>query len=181
MSATDELRSMLDERGIAYETDYYDDGYETYSYTRWGDRWGDRWQLPVVFTEPLNATPNTIRTECELTISPVTPAQAIAATIHDAASTHAALLQESNARMALQMDYNNQIKRIQNQRKQLREMQEALERHDHRRTAHVLTTTDDDGVGHSECGGCRRTVGEWFKFCPWCGARFTDIERSYRP
>jgi hypothetical protein len=173
MSATEELRRMLDERGIAYETD--DDEHCLYTL------WGDRWPLPVVFSEPLNATPNTLGAQCELMIAPVTPAQAIAATIHDAASTHAALLQESNARMALQMDYNNQIKRIQNQRKQLREMQEALERHDHRRTAHVLTTTDDDGVGHSECGGCGRVVGEWFKYCPWCGARFIRIERTYVP
>ena len=48
-------------------------------------------------------------------------------------------------------------------------------------TAHVLSTYDDDGVGHSECGGCGRTVAEHMRFCPWCGARFTKIERSYRP
>jgi hypothetical protein len=48
-------------------------------------------------------------------------------------------------------------------------------------TAIMRTVCDEDGVGHSECGGCRRTVGEWFKFCPWCGARFTTIERTYVP
>ena len=48
-------------------------------------------------------------------------------------------------------------------------------------TAHVLSTYDDDGVGHSECGGCGRTVAEHFRHCPWCGARFTTIERTYRP
>ena len=47
--------------------------------------------------------------------------------------------------------------------------------------AHVLSTYDDDGVGHSECGGCGHTIGEWFRFCPWCGAKFTTIERTYRP
>ena len=48
-------------------------------------------------------------------------------------------------------------------------------------TAHVLTVCDDDGVGHSECGGCGRTVAEHMRFCPWCGARFTEIERTYQP
>lgn len=47
-------------------------------------------------------------------------------------------------------------------------------------TAHVLTVCDDDGVGHSECGGCGRTVAEHMRFCPWCGARFTTIERTYK-
>ena len=47
-------------------------------------------------------------------------------------------------------------------------------------TAHVLTVCDDDGVGHSECGECGRTIGESFKYCPWCGARFTEIERTYK-
>ena len=46
-----------------------------------------------------------------------------------------------------------------------------------RDTTHVLSTYDDDGVGHSECGGCGRTVAEHMRFCPWCGARFTEIER----
>ena len=49
-----------------------------------------------------------------------------------------------------------------------------------RDTAHVLTVCDDDGVGHSECGACGRTVGERMRFCPWCGCRFTEIERSHR-
>jgi hypothetical protein len=48
-------------------------------------------------------------------------------------------------------------------------------------TAIMRTVCDEDGVGHSECGGCHRTVGEWFKFCPWCGARFIRIERTYIP
>lgn len=47
--------------------------------------------------------------------------------------------------------------------------------------AHVVSVYDDDGVGHSECGECGRTVAERMWFCPWCGARFTMIERSYRP
>ena len=47
-----------------------------------------------------------------------------------------------------------------------------------RGVAHVRSTYDDDGVGHSECGACGRTVGEWFRYCPWCGARFTEIERT---
>lgn len=50
-----------------------------------------------------------------------------------------------------------------------------------RDAAHVLTEYDDDGVGHSECGGCGRTVAEHMMYCPWCGARFTEIERRRRP
>ncbi len=49
------------------------------------------------------------------------------------------------------------------------------------RTAIMHTVCDDDGVGHSECGACGRVVGEWFKFCPWCGCGFTTIERTYIP
>lgn len=48
-------------------------------------------------------------------------------------------------------------------------------------TAHVLCVYNDDGAGHSECGACGRTIGAWFEYCPWCGARFTEIERTYRP
>ena len=48
-------------------------------------------------------------------------------------------------------------------------------------TAHVLTVCDADGVGHSRCSACGRPVGELFKFCPWCGAKFTTIERKYKP
>jgi hypothetical protein len=48
-------------------------------------------------------------------------------------------------------------------------------------TAHVLTVCDEDGVGHSKCSRCHHIIGEWFRFCPWCGRRFTEIERSYRP
>ena len=50
-----------------------------------------------------------------------------------------------------------------------------------RGTATMRTVCDDDGVGHSECGACGRVVGEWFKYCPGCGCRFTAIERTYIP
>ena len=44
-------------------------------------------------------------------------------------------------------------------------------------TAEMLVVSDEDGVGHSECRACGRTVGQHFNYCPWCGARFTEIER----
>lgn len=167
MSATDELRRMLDERGISYETDEN----ERYAYTLWGNRW----PLPVLFSEPLAAKSGTFGAECELRISPVTPAQAIAATMPDEASTHKALIRESDARMALQCDYNNQIVRIRNQRKQLREMQAALER----KTCHMVLRHDYTVYGEApdiwwECDGCGCTLPNpldmsEIHYCPSCG------------
>lgn len=40
--------------------------------------------------------------------------------------------------------------------------------------ATMTSTCDEDGVGNSECDACGRTVGKHFRFCPWCGARFSD-------
>jgi hypothetical protein len=39
-------------------------------------------------------------------------------------------------------------------------------------TAEIGTICDDDGVGHSWCTNCERTVGPHFHYCPWCGAEF---------
>lgn len=36
----------------------------------------------------------------------------------------------------------------------------------------IRTTYKGDGVGHSKCSECGRTVGPQYLFCPWCGARF---------
>ena len=44
----------------------------------------------------------------------------------------------------------------------------------------VNTVVDDDGVGLATCGNCGKTVGEWFQYCPWCGARFTGTVHSHR-
>lgn len=44
----------------------------------------------------------------------------------------------------------------------------------------VHTVADEDGVGYSTCGACGRTVGEWFDYCPWCGARFREIVREHK-
>lgn len=40
------------------------------------------------------------------------------------------------------------------------------------RVANKKTFADDDGVGWSWCDMCGRTVGQHFRFCPWCGAKF---------
>lgn len=48
---------------------------------------------------------------------------------------------------------------------------------------HVSTMTvvvDEDGLGRSTCDSCGRGVGEWFIYCPWCGSRFTERNRSVR-
>jgi hypothetical protein len=68
MTATERLRELLDERGVEYETE----DRPTIRYTDWGD-----W----LFTEPLDAKPHTLGAQCELMRVPVTPEQAIAATL----------------------------------------------------------------------------------------------------
>lgn len=68
MTATDELRRLLDERGVEWEAD----DRKTYTFTYWGD-WA--------FTEPLDAKPGTLGAQCELMCIPATPEQAIAATL----------------------------------------------------------------------------------------------------
>lgn len=68
MTATDELRRMLDERGVYYGTE----DMETIRYTDWGD-----W----LFSEPLNAKPHTLGAQCELMLAPATTEHAIAATL----------------------------------------------------------------------------------------------------
>jgi hypothetical protein len=67
-TATERMRAMLDERGVEYETE----DRPTIRYTDWGD-----W----LFTEPLDAKPHTLGAQCELMRVPVTPEQAIAATL----------------------------------------------------------------------------------------------------
>lgn len=71
MSATDELRKLLDERGVEYEAEDMQTNMQTY--------WGD-W----CFMEPLDAKPHTLGAQCELMCIPATPEQAIAATLGDA-------------------------------------------------------------------------------------------------
>lgn len=47
-------------------------------------------------------------------------------------------------------------------------------------TAVVNIVVDDDGVGMATCGNCGRSVGEWFGYCPGCGARFIETRHSHR-
>ena len=67
-SATDELRKLLDERGVEYEAEDMQTNMQTY--------WGD-W----CFMEPLDAKPHTLGAQCELMLIPATPEQAVAATL----------------------------------------------------------------------------------------------------
>lgn len=67
-SATEHLRALLDERGVEYKTD----DRQIVRYTDWG-----QW----FFAEPLDAEPNTLGAQCELVCMPVTPEQAIDATL----------------------------------------------------------------------------------------------------
>ena len=83
---------------------------------------------------------------------------------------------ESDARMDLQRDYNNQIKRIQNQRKQLREMQAPLKRETCR---NADSRAEAGGVWHSprfvcsECG-VAYVMSDYASFCPNCGRRVAE-------
>lgn len=80
MTATDELRRLLDELGVEHEGE----DFKRYAYTYWGD-----W----VFMEPLDAKPHTLGAQCELMLAPATPEQAIAATLG------AGTLQAENAKL----------------------------------------------------------------------------------
>ena len=77
MSATEELRRLLDERGIEHDDEFvkscmpYCDGYEG---TYWG---GDSFG----YVEPVKPKPNTIGSHPELTIHNCTPEQALTATL----------------------------------------------------------------------------------------------------
>lgn len=77
MRATDELRRLLDERGIEHDDEFvksvipYCDGYEA---TYWGGG-------SFGYVEPIRPKPNTIGSHPELTINDCTPEQAIAATL----------------------------------------------------------------------------------------------------
>lgn len=68
MTSTDDLRRLLDERGVEYEAEDMQTNMQTY--------WGD-W----CFMEPLDAKPHTLGAQCELMLIPATPEQAIAATM----------------------------------------------------------------------------------------------------
>ena len=68
MTATDELRRLLDGLGVEYETE----DRPTIRYTDWGD-----W----VFSEPMDAKPHTLGAQCELMRIPATPEQAVEATL----------------------------------------------------------------------------------------------------
>lgn len=45
------------------------------------------------------------------------------------------------------------------------------------RNATMRVEVNDDGVGRAECFKCGRTVGQHYRYCPWCGARFARRER----
>lgn len=78
MSTTDELRTMLDERGVEWTDETVDSllfkGY--FRYTYWGDDGG------CCFCEPVGATPGTLAAKCDFSAIDVTPAQAITATMN---------------------------------------------------------------------------------------------------
>lgn len=110
-------------------------------------------------------------------------------TIEDLRKT---LSRKDDALVALQRDYNNQIKRIRNQRNQLRETQAALERE----TCHTVSMDcfgnppynksglqgNDVACGCSECGAPWSITGLFrgnklshnFKACPICGRKVVE-------
>ena len=75
MTATDELRRMLDERGVEYATD----DNNASNVTMWTTQNGG-WAFDCDYMEPLNAKPGTIGAKTELMIYGYTPEQAVVAT-----------------------------------------------------------------------------------------------------
>lgn len=168
MSATDELRRLLDECGVEWAVP--DESWNQDSITYW--------KVGSIKWVAFESENGTLWLNCN-SVTDLTPEQAIAATVPDEASTYKALIRESDARMALQRDYNNQIKRIQNQRKQLREMQEALERG----TCHMVKRHDYVVYGEApciwlecdECGGVLPdSFGTAVSYCPNCGRKVIE-------
>ena len=76
MTATDELRKLLDERCVEYATD----DNATSNDTMWTTQNGG-WVFDCDYMEPLNEKPGTIGAKTELMIYGYTPEQAIAATL----------------------------------------------------------------------------------------------------
>lgn len=77
MSATDELRKLLDERGVEWKSEdcLGIDGKVVYRYTCWGDGGS------CYYCEPFGAEPGTLAATCDFSAIGVTPEQAIAATL----------------------------------------------------------------------------------------------------
>ena len=44
------------------------------------------------------------------------------------------------------------------------------------KVAHKVTHTEDGIVGRCTCDSCGRSVRRAFASCPWCGARFEEVE-----
>ena len=76
MTATDELRRMLDEHGVEYATD----DNNASNVTMWTTQNGG-WVFDCDYMEPLNAKPGTIGAKTELMIYGYTPEQAVEATL----------------------------------------------------------------------------------------------------
>ena len=75
-SATDELRRLLDERGVEYATDDNAASKDTMWTTQNGG-----WMFDCDYMEPLNEKPGTVGAKTELMIYGYMPEQAIAATL----------------------------------------------------------------------------------------------------
>lgn len=79
MTATDELRRMLDERGVEYECDAHESIWHNVYYER------TSWNTPegqyVEYTEPIGAKPATLGSHTDMGWDNPTPQQAIDATL----------------------------------------------------------------------------------------------------
>ena len=46
-----------------------------------------------------------------------------------------------------------------------------------KKVAHKVTHTEDGIVGSCTCDSCGRAVRRAFASCPWCGARFEEVDK----
>ena len=155
MSATEELRQLLDKHGI----EWWSDGDISSDHTEWTTD-------SMSFTS-LGMGGDKLAIQ---TITTLTPRQALDATLRRVIRDDT-LRREHEARMNLQRDYNNQCDRIHNQRRQLAEMQAA------RGTCHIRLTECCDW----KCDQCGSAIyyssahpaygGMKCNYCPSCGRR----------
>lgn len=165
-TATERLRALLDERGVEYKTD----DRQIVRYTDWGC-----W----FFAEPLGAEPNTLGAQCELVCMPVTPEQAVAATLGPAYEPPIAAHWDGDVLvLTTPRDPSSiHVQRAEGQPRKVYPSEATLGPG----TCEDMYTDDDEWFACSECNAELR-VHEPFgvicsiRYCPNCGRKVVECD-----